>query len=514
MKSETSVAIEQIMARAESQLEQGRVDEAITTSRMVLETHGEVPAAHLVLGQALSLRGEVSSAFDHLYRAVQIAPGIATFHYNFAVVLERHGNVDWAMVEYSIALQIDADLTDALWNYGELLRVREHFGAALRCFERLERIEGKRRPYLSHRMAVCYARLGVASRAQALFEAELSEQGDPVTHWEYAHFLLEQGRLDEAWPHYARRFDAGERINVTRRHYPYIHWQGQFERSAVLLVQGEQGAGDQILFARYLRPLEERAAHEGMRVVVTCHPGLVRLFTKSFPKLHFVGDKDSNPGEVVGALRGHVVVWQTMLADLPLWFERPQTEAYLEPADEDVALMRVLLNVNTLNRTTDDVLRVGLAWSAGMQSQQLNRQLRNVDLYLLNALAARAQQREPRIEYYSLHTVEHRGALSALPDVRIQDMSGYLIDFSRTAALINEMDIVISVCTSIANLSGGLGADTGLLLHKYGDWRWSESGWWYPHISAYRQEIVGDWRAPLCAAFDLLGKRQKSMIKT
>ena len=99
-------------------------------------------------------------------------------------------------------------------------------------------------------------------------------------------------------------------------------------------------------------------------------------------------------------------------------------------------------------------------------------------------------------------------ALAALADVDVCDLSPYLTDFSRTAALMSQMDVVVSVCTSTANLAGALGCDTRVLLQRHADWRWCNDTAWYPQVKTYRQEIASDWSAPVRRLFAELAARR------
>jgi hypothetical protein len=371
-----------------------------------------------------------------------------------------------------------------------MLRLREHFAKALDCFEQLLQIEGTKRDKMAHRMAVCCAALHLDQQADDLFNEQIKADDDPVTHWEYAHFLLGRGRFTQAWPHYARRFDAGERIHLYRANYPYPFWNGEFEAGAALVVHGEQGAGDEILFATFFRTLLKKAKQAGMRVVVACRPALVRLFEASFPGAIVVAHEIQRPADVRSATEGCRQVWQVMMGDLGLWLRKPAPASYLVPQPEDVAYMRALLGER-------EGLRIGLSISSNPYSPQANRRQRNVNLALLNEHAKQLKSGHPDVRFYSLDTEECRPALAALADVPVSDLSAHLTDYSRTAALMTHLDIVVSVCTSTANLAGALGCDTQVLLQRHADWRWFDDTAWFPDAKTYRQQIPSDWSLPL-----------------
>jgi hypothetical protein len=400
-------------------------------------------------------------------------------------------------------LAIHPDFADALWNYGELLRLREFFGKALQCFQRLERIEGgRRRDKMAHRMAVCCHWLGRDEEAAALFKEQIACDDEPLTHWEYAHALLGRGKFGEAWPHYARRFDPGAaaRIQLHRTVLPYPSWNGKYEPNTTLLVVGEQGAGDEILFSAFLPELASRASEVGMHILVACRASLIRLFQASFQNVTFIAHEVAQPadfGREVTSLR----TVQAMIGDLPMWLDKPEPTAYLTPDRRDVEYMRALLPQR-------ERLRLGLAWSSNPFSPQANRRQRNVNAAIFNEHLRALQAACPDVEYYSLLDAPHRDALAQLADVPVIDMSAHLTDFSKTAALMSELDVVVTVCTSTANLAGALGCETQVLLQKHADWRWFQDTAWYPHVKTYRQEVMGDWSAPVSRLFsDLVASR-------
>jgi Flp pilus assembly protein TadD len=495
---------EVLAAQALEYLNAGQFNAAVQASTRAIAQAPAFAFARLIAGVSLSALGRDKEAVQQLQCASLLDPRDAQIRYNLAVSLGQAGQDDLAMLEYAACLELNSAHPDALWNYGEMLRLREHFGKALACFEQLLEIEGKKRDKMAHRMAVCCSALGLDRQADDLFNEQIEVDDDPVTHWEYAHFLLGRGRFTQAWPHYARRFDAGERISLYRAKYPYPFWNGEFAEGAALVVHGEQGAGDEILFATFFGPLLKKAKQAGMRVIVACRPALVRLFEESFPGAIVVPHQIQQPAEVRSATEGCRQIRQVMMGDLGLWLKKPALAAYLVPDPDDIEFMRALLGER-------EGLRIGLSIASNPYSTQANRRQRNVNLALLNEHAKQLKSSRPDVRFYSLHTDECRPALAALADVPVRDMSAQLIDFSRTAALMTHMDIVVSVCTSTANLAGALGCDTHVLLQRHADWRWFDDAAWFAHTKTYRQKISSDWSEPLdCLFAELVAPRTVS----
>ncbi len=488
---------------------------AIHHAERAIAVAGDNGFAHMVHGVALTGAGRFDSALPALEHATRLAPRDPRTHYNFAVSLQQAGQALRAMAAYRACLEIEPRFADALWNYGECLRLREHFELALELFDRLASVEGRNRLHAAHRMAVCCAYLGDAERADALFRAQLAENDDPATHWEYALFLLQQQRVDEAWPHYARRFDAGARIGLRAIERPHPAWNGQFEKDALLLVTGEQGAGDEILFAAFIPELLRRADASGMRVVIACRPELVRLFRASFPgvQVESAALLEARPPRASFAMDARGAssnAWHAYIGDIPRWLDKPPVAAYLQADHADLAEARALIGDTgaPAGRRGDGQplgrpLKVGLVWSSNPAVVPENRTARNVASTLINGWLGGLGN----VTFYSLMPTPHVERIAEVPDLPLVDLSAFVTDFSRTAAAIQCLDCVVSVCTSTANLAGALGADLHVLLQRHADWRWADGGRaWYPNVTLYRQARRGDWSASLAALADRLAR--------
>jgi Tfp pilus assembly protein PilF len=486
---------EHALQRALSCLNGGALAESVAHAERAVALVPGNGFAHLLLGVALARAGKRDAALPVLERAARLSPDDAQVRYNFGVTLEKTGHESRAMAEYRHCLECDPHFGDALWNYGELLRLREHFALALSCFDRLAAVEGVCRPKAAHRMAVCCAHLGYADRADALFLEQIDEDDNALTRWEYALFLLRMQRFDEVWPHFAQRFEVGEEIMVGGARLPYPQWQGQFQSGATLIVTGEQGAGDEILFAGFLPALLALAQSVDMRVVVVCRAELVRLFRASFPGAQVESPMSISRAEggVANINANLESVWHVHMGDLPLWIAKPEPGTYLVPDTADVIAAHELIGSGadeSLQPGRHRPLRVGLVWSANPAVTQSNRVSRNVPSQLVNSWLSTLEG----VQFYSLMPAVHAERIGEVPDLRLVDLAGFVSDFSRTAAAMQCLDAVVSVCTSSANLAGALGVDLHVLLQRHADWRWAGDGTvWYPRVETCRQTRQGDW---------------------
>jgi tetratricopeptide (TPR) repeat protein len=482
----------------------------------VLQLHPDLPLAVLVLGMATYRLGH-PSALATLARAVALSPNNPQFHFSYARTLAKEGQADLAMVEYRACLELQPDCKEALWAYGGLLQAAGHFARALECFDQLAELEALASPRLAHRMALCCAQLGLNKRADALFKSEMGgSRSDHVAqlHWDYARFLLGCGRIDEAWPHYAHRIGTKESRAIAGAHCDYPQWQGKFKTGATLVVTGEQALGDDILFAGYVPDLLFRARAQRMRVVLVCRPALLRLFEASFPCASVVSSGSSSEilaARVTGVSEAGqsntpappaAACWQIALGSLPLWLPKAAPTSYLRPHGEDVECMRLALARCPTQAGGRRGSRIGIAWGDGAEDEAANRPLAcDAPLPIINGLGSQLAA-----TFFNLQSPEGRAALAQLPDLQMHDLGHLLTDFSRVAALMHEMDAVVTACPAIANLAGALGLPARVVLPKHADWRWHGDNVWYPNTRCYRQQIAGDWSVPLHQVFEDLAR--------
>lgn len=438
-----------------------------------------LPDIHGLLLEALSLErsGRFSSALEKLRIAASVKPNDPDIRYHLARLFVKNDMRELAQVQYASCLSLDPSYQAAMIEYAELLRLNEHFSLAFNWFERADPKLSSH--WLGHQKAVCCAHMeGMEAHADDLFRTQLRQHDDPLTAWEYAQFLLRCGRWEEAWIYHARRFEAGASIGLSRLPFDYPAWDGVNHPGDCLLVMGEQGAGDEILFARFLQFLPDTI--QGMSNLVVVRSGLICLFGSSFPKLNFCTQEEA----VIKCRKWaeHSPVWQVALGDLPRFLPIPACGRYLA------------VNSGQAVHRANDVLRVGLVLNsrrvvAGVMKSQKQRDVPS-------RLFAEHLKGLP-IRWFILMPVEHRSTLAGLAELEVEDCCGMIGDFADTAALMQQMDLVVSVCTATANLSAALGIDTRVILQRHADWRWQDTKPWYPTVTTYRQVCWGDWSTPL-----------------
>ena len=295
-------------------------------------------------------------------------------------------------------------------------------------------------------------------------------------------YLL-RGNLDEGFKCYEWRLKIKERLAAPAR--TNLIWDGEQSLSGKhFVVYEEQGLGDIIQFCRYLPVLEQKGANVTFKVKSNLHALLQTMDSKTSLNTRL-------PEE-------NKIDFELPLMSLPLALKTtvetiPAQIPYLYADDQ----RKKRWNEKLGNKT---VTRIGLVWSGStLHKNDHNRSL------LLNQLTSLLVL---PVEFHSLQKEVREIDIKTLTDFpKINQHQDDLLDFSDTAALIDEMDLVISVDTVVAHLSGAMGKKTFILLPYSPDYRWMldrADSPWYPTATLFRQPSVGDWDSVISEIRQLL----------
>jgi len=298
------------------------------------------------------------------------------------------------------------------------------------------------------------------------------------------------GDFTGGWADYEwRRKDAAGWVIHEKRDFHQPVWLGQSSPAGQrILLQSEQGYGDTIQFCRYATRLAELGAivilevPEALVALMQCLDGVADIVARGKPL---------PPFDRYCPLLSLPLAFQTTLSDVPARIP------YLSPGEE--RRRRWNMKLSTHSR-----MRVGLAWSGAFRPGQPElwsaNSRRNLPLHLLSLI------NDSDIEFYSLQKgAQAEAELAQLTASNwggpaMRDFTGELHDFADTAALIEKLDLVISVDTSVAHLAGALGKPVWILNRFDTCWRWMldrNDSPWYPTARLYRQPRPGDWEAVL-----------------
>ena len=467
------------------------------------------PEANTLFQQAMTslARHQKAEAARYLFQAVKLQPDYFDALYNLGLLLQETGQVSEAIACYEQALRVNPESADAWNNLGVAHHSAAQSDRAMDCHRRAINLKPGDSSYYNN---LANALRGMDRPAEAIHELQTALQCDP-SNWMLRHnlgnALREAGRIAEsvstfdillqAQPSFAEaHFDLAFSLLLggdllrgwdeyewrwQRKNHPSLRefsqpaWHGEDIKGLRLFVYAEQGAGDTIQFARYIPEL----VRLGIRIILECPASLVELLN-TIPGLEQVITK----GDTIPAFDR-----VCPMVSLPRCFKTtlnsiPASVPYLRSSRKMPALPVV-------TGTKPGDLKIGLVW-AGNPSHQNDRH-RSIPLKLLQPLLARGGA-----IFYSLQVPRDPLLDSLASGSRCFDLSLLIHDYSDTAALMSQLDLVISVDTSVIHLAGALGRPVWLLLPYAPDWRWllgRADSPWYPTMHLFRQPQPGDWTA-------------------
>lgn len=391
------------------------------------------------------------------------------------------GRFDLASALFESSVAVDPERASAQCNLGQCLQLLGELEAAASHLVRsLELFPGDL--LALHNLALVRYRQQALAESEALCREALRLDGARVaTHLLLAEALLAQGRYAEAWPEFEwRRHDA--RVARAQRLHPAPEWQGEsLQAGEALLLWTEQGFGDAFQFARFL-PLAA-ARLPGVELAVACPPSMHALMRR-VTGVGSVLAQDANPE------RPHM---QAPLLSLPLRLNASGGDLgaglpYLRAAPEAALRWAEMLRGGAAPA-------VGLVWKSGRHPGTALAELaRNADRDVdFDALAGALPR--GRLRYLALQ-LEHGLAPERFAAAGIEDWSGALRDFDDTAALLANLDLVVTVDTAVAHLAAAMGRPVWVLCKFDACWRWMKAAPasdWYPQARRWFQHRPGDW---------------------
>jgi len=416
--------------------------------------------------QAYFRSGAYDKALDDYCLALQLQPGSANLLTNFAILLKELGQLELAESLLRQALQLEPGHADAWSSLGSVLLYRMQYDQASECHIHAMELAGASAARWNNLGNALTGGLHLDDAIEAYDNALALDPDCHDARYNQSIPLLLQGRYQEAWPAYEARWQCILTPRLTER-----RWQGEPLAQNTLLLWSEQGLGDSLQMVRFI-PLVH-ARHPEARLILSCPASLQRLFSR-FDFLDIV-DVSETPAHD----------WQIPLASLPGVFHAEPGSLPLDPyLDADPGLCA--LWAARLPARQPGVKRIGLVWQSGVWGvgvRDLCRQQKSIADALLLPFSGLGQ------------------LISLQPDPLPAVLAGQLhacpiTDFADTAALIANLDLVISVDTAVAHLAGAMGKPVWVLMRHEGAPFFGAEGVhapWYPSARVWRQSQPGDW---------------------
>lgn len=421
-----------------------RYDEALACYEQALTFDPHSAEAHFNAGNALTAKGDSLAAIERFRRAIELQPSFAKAHINLGSATGKLGNYAEAEQHYRQAVAINPNPTNLVCLGGSL-------GAQ-----------------------------GKLDEEEVFYRRALQIDPNYVdAHQNLAWTLLKRGDYAQGWAEYAKRWRPGDYAAIAVE--GLTEWRGEPLDGRSILLVGDQGFGDQLQFLRYARVLENLGAtvdvcvREPLLPLAQRVPGVRRAWSgKVEGQYDFWAPLMSVPSCVGTELN-------TIPAEVPYVFaDAAKVERWRERVNQAAGTRR----------------KIGLVWAGSPTfGNDRYRSMQFADLAPLGQLDG--------IAWFSLQKGPAQAQLADAPtDFQPFDFTGELTDFTETAALVMNLDMVIAVDTGVAHLCGALGKPVWVLLPANSDWRWLENrsdSPWYPTARLFRQAVLGDW-APLVAS--------------
>jgi Flp pilus assembly protein TadD len=447
----------------------GRFGEALACVCKIWALGDRSPAVFLEAASTLIVLNRLGEACAVLHKALSDLPASGSAWGLLGDVLARQGNQSAAEVFYRRSAKLSPQDPIVKVKLGQWMVQTARYEEAIAFFTESRHLS----PWLpdaSSGLAQALISQGRLDEAEPLLR-EVLEHFD--THLDarlaLARLLLLKGDYAAGWAAYEWRRGL---MAAAMPRFPGPEWDGAPTPGKTLLVYSEQGLGDTIQFLRFIPLLSAR----GIKVILLVRKDLKRLCQCLTPYAKICSSDRSLP-----AFDSHIP-----LMSLPLRLgidqdDIPGEVPYLRVTPSAKLRLRVPLGKQ---------LKVGLVW-AGQPTQGYDR-LRSIGLEPLLPLAA-----IPDVSIYSLQIGKRAEDLRALANPPpIEDLSPILKDMADTAKIIMQLDLVVTIDTSVAHLAGALGKPVWVMLSFAPDWRWmlnSDAMPWYPTMRLFRQTAPLRW---------------------
>jgi tetratricopeptide (TPR) repeat protein len=437
---------EQALTRAQAAAQAKRLNEAAGICADVLAAFPEHPSALALQGIVAAMAGDPEQGVGLLRRAIKLRPGNATWYAHLSSLCRLTYRIDEGLAMGQEAIRLDPNNAEHLVNLSLIFVDADDRERAMVCLLRA---------------------LGLKH-----------EHADG--HLAMAQNLLAQGDFDPGWMEYEWRnlTEAGKATMPAMTSAP---WNGMRIPNGRLLLVGDQGYGDTIQFARYIPMVVDRC----QELILGCSAEMGPLLSKIPGVKQYCHRWNDVPGHAA----------HCRLSSLPYLFHTryetiPAKIPYLQADPARIAHWRGRLDQLLPARRK----RIGLAWTG--RPTHPNDRRRSMPLSMLAPVAAAGPA--AFVSLQKPFPVRDMAAMSLFPGMT--DLSEELTDFGETAALIENLDLVVTVDTSMGHLAGALGKPVWILIPKAADWRWlldRDDSPWYPSARLFRQHKPGAWDDPL-----------------
>jgi len=458
-------------------LEQRKFDKAIKNFNKAILIKNDYAEAYYNLGNLYRINEKLDNAISSYLKAVQINKNYAEAYNNLGLTLKQQGRIDEAIKNYKKTILINPNLFHTYNNIGNALKQKGDFNAAIDNFKKAIKINVD--------YAEAYNNMGLTLQKQFKFDDALNNFKKAISikpnfHEAYnnlGYLNLMCENFAEGWKYYEFRKARALLIKSNKLSIEKL-WNGE-KFYGKLMVFGEQGLGDEILFSSILNSLLK--SHNNITVKI--NERLIPLFKRSFKKIKFISQKskvkesDYKKYIFLGSLGKHY---------------RNSVESF--PNNQKSFLFPNLIKKKNFNNNLEKkkLKRIGISWKKSLPEGAKNLSLNDFHPILLHN-----QYQFIDLQYGD--TKNERSNIKKLYNISLIHFKSlnYKNDIDSLAALMSNCDLIITSANFTAQLAGALGIPVWVLLPHIADWRWflkRNGSLWYPNMRLFRQTTRGDWK--------------------
>ncbi len=487
-------------------IELGNPDKAYEFNKKALKLNQDDPHAYNNLGRIMELQNKPDDALLNYQKAVQFEPDNPYFYNNIGIILYKQRKYSEAKSHFLKAKFLEPENPEFLVNIGQISEQEEKYHEALNyylqasrfspedasIYNRLGVITGKQENFTltldycqkaaniepdnsiyQYNLAVAYEKLDKYNEAIEHYRKAIKLKPDYImANLNLSTLLLLTEKFKEGWKH----FECRKYLLENQQEIKKIFWDGQALNGKTIYIHSEQGLGDTIQFYRYLPLVKEK----GGNIIFICQSELINLFRENnlgFSQIEPVGKTAIN-NEIHVPLLSLPGIFSTTIETIPQEIPYIKTNKNLSKK-----YLEILGN--------NGKIKIGVIWKSGYPNPLFEKRSVSFDYFYLLV------KKFPELVFYSLQKGPFEDEINNYPVCdNLISLSGVITDFTDTAAIIDNLDLIISVDTSVVHLAGAMGKKVWILLPFSPNWRWfleRDNSPWYPSMELIRQKEPDNW---------------------
>jgi len=464
---------------------EGEVQKAFDFYQRAIAADSSFYKAYNNCAVALYSQGKYPEAISYFEQTIKLNPSYVEAYSNLGAVFAKLNAYTKAVSFYQKAIELNPSYAGAYTNLGNALNKLGEYEQAVYFHLRAIKLDPRASNHYAN-LGSAYKNIGRFDRAKQMYQKAIELEPNHVNaHFDLSTVLLQTGEYEQGWKEYEWRFKKEQMLGHIKTYEAIFSkplYTDQDIKGKTILIHAEQGFGDSLMMIRYVHVLKQR----GAKIVLYLREGLEELF-KSIDGIDMIQTRGEKPAD----FDYHLPLMSLAYRCDPHLHRISEVYPYLDTDKRNMGLQE------------NKKFKIGIVWGASNTGESYKKKVFSIEHFL-------PLLDKENIQLYSLQLGEDAKALKEEPYKSfIQDLSVEIQDFSDTAALLKELDLIISSDTSLAHLAGAMGLNVWVLLQKVPDWRWGVSGkesLWYPSARLFWQDSLGDWTGVFNQVFKSLQK--------